>query len=621
MDTNNQKKDKDKSKRNDAEAERNLDISWFEKSHDKTPAAFFEHFGILQCEEGHRRYSRVLRTSDMNKQDRTLLISKFATWKKSEGRIFWERGNAEAVAEKSAWKTAGNLIEGSEPFAGTILTKNARKQRQRSALENFASSGQLSEKPPVRELGTNEAVQAGQKRLRDPFDNESISQSRNRPPLPSDVDKGDRNENETDIMDVVTDEEVVDDDDDETVDFEDESIESMVNELEELIQKSKPGFHPLIRALYYAVRNEPFQKPRVIPDLSESQAFLYSFVWERLEKFTTLRPIEQKDIFVAISGIVDLDVHKMYPNRDERMTDCRNVLPQHEGLDLLEKYKAEFVIDDGDDVLEADLTELKAGLERDLSKFRDGTDEKMVIEILLLLVKLSLPDIFKRPKATETSTLFVWHSIWQTLFSQTAVSVQVGETILKEARVDQLLVRQIVGPRASKSAKSASGRRLDFRLTACIQSAVESISVTLCNNEHKAPSVSQQTVELQHRKNTRLNKSILTRGSTPSGMHTLFCDVVGLEGRMYALRPFKDVWLSCEVKESIKLPTNSFEMGTFLFNNQLNTLLAYRKHTLSLARRCQGFASKPPFPKTPSHSPSLLPTFYTPTSPRTKDVL
>jgi hypothetical protein len=54
------------------------------------------------------------------------------------------------------------------------------------------------------------------------------------------MDKGDRNETETtienlDIVDVATDEEVVDDDDDdddddgETVDFEDESIESMVS--------------------------------------------------------------------------------------------------------------------------------------------------------------------------------------------------------------------------------------------------------------------------------------------------------------------------------------------------------------------------------------------------------
>ncbi|KAG9062343.1 hypothetical protein KI688_005258 [Linnemannia hyalina] len=61
------------------------------------------------------------------------------------------------------------------------------------------------------------------------------------------------------------------------------------------------------------------------------------------------------------------------------------------------KYKKDLVVDDGEDVLETDLTELKAELERDLSK-----------------VKLSLPDTLKRPKATENSTLFVWHVVWHT---------------------------------------------------------------------------------------------------------------------------------------------------------------------------------------------------------------
>lgn len=104
--------------------------------------------------------------------------------------------------------------------------------------------------------------------------------------------------------------------------------------------------------------------------------------------------------------------------------------------------------------------------------------------------------------------------------------------------MDQLLVRKIVGPGASKGAKGASGRMLDFRLTACVQKTLESISVTLCNNEHKAPSVSRQSAELQHRKNMRLNKSILMHGLTPPGMPTMFCDVVGKYPRRFVLEGF-----------------------------------------------------------------------------------
>ncbi|KAF9364616.1 hypothetical protein BGX34_000982 [Mortierella sp. NVP85] len=424
-------------------------------------------------------------------------------------------------------------------------------------------------------------------------------------PTTTDLHKGDRN-----------------DGDDGDNDEDDDTIEDLVVELEELISKSEPGFHPLIRALYHVVRGEPFERPGDCAGVSESLAFLYKFVLERLDNFSTLQAIEQKDMFVAISGIVDLDVHKDFPDREARISECRNIPLRHEELELLEKYSTKFVDqDDNDGILEADLTKLKAELERDLSRFMDGTAEKILIEILLILVKLSLPDIFKRPKATEASTLFIWHAIWQALFAQTAISVQVGETILKEARVDQLLVRQIVGPTAAKGAAGASGRRLDFRLTACVEKAQESISVTVCNNEHKEPSVSPRAAALQHRKNTRLNKSILTRGLTPPSMPTVFCDVVGLEGRMYVLKPFNDAWLTCEVNEPIKLPTNSFEMGVFIRSNQLKDLLAYRKLILSFARKCQGFASNPPAPGTPTYPQRSLPTFYTPTVPRTKDVL
>ncbi|KAF9419931.1 hypothetical protein BGZ94_009272 [Podila epigama] len=104
----------------------------------------------------------------------------------------------------------------------------------------------------------------------------------------------------------------------------------------------------------------------------------------------------------------------------------------------------------------------------------------------------------------------------------TSVSVQVGETILKEARVDQALVRGIVGKKAYKGTAGAFGRKLDFCLTACVTRALETTNVTLCNNEHKAPNVGASTVAQQHRKNVRLNKSILTRGSMPPNMPTVF---------------------------------------------------------------------------------------------------
>ena len=105
-----------------------------------------------------------------------------------------------------------------------------------------------------------------------------------------------------------------------------------------------------------------------------------------------------------------------------------------------------------------------------------------------------------------------------------------GETILREAQKDQLAVRKIVDAGAVKGAKGASGRRLDFRLVASVkatQSSSEFVSVTLCNNEHKAPDVDAQTFKILHRKNNRLNKSVVANGLVTRTGPTVFLDVQG----------------------------------------------------------------------------------------------
>ncbi|KAG0252507.1 hypothetical protein BG011_006938 [Mortierella polycephala] len=140
MDTTNRSKGKRKGNSNGAKTITGQDISWFEDSCDKTPVAFFDKFGILKCEDGYRRYARALRQSDMCEQERTLLINNFEAWKNSESLIYWERRNTKAVAKKSAWKTAGNMISGSEPFVETIIAENAKEQRQHSAVPSDTAS-------------------------------------------------------------------------------------------------------------------------------------------------------------------------------------------------------------------------------------------------------------------------------------------------------------------------------------------------------------------------------------------------------------------------------------------------------------------------------------------------
>ncbi|KAF9978053.1 hypothetical protein BGZ65_007146, partial [Modicella reniformis] len=284
-------------------------------------------------------------------------------------------------------------------------------------------------------------------------------------------------------------------------------------------------------------RGKQFQKPQHKPQLSVCQSFLYDFVWSRLDTFLELSTVEKKDVFVAISGIVDLDVHKDFPQHAYLLSECRAAIElQYPKIrDHLQTYRQ--FVDDNDGLKEARLGELMKQLQEDMSRFKNDSDEMVTIEILRIL----------------------------------------GETILKEAQQDQLAVRKVTGVRAAKGAAGAAGRRLDFRLVASIRRAHKFIPFTLCNNEHKAPDTKPQVVKIQHRKNMRLNKSIAMNGWIPRETSTMFLDVVGLESDWNIITPHGDVMLSCQVQEGpLILPANAFEMGTFLCEDGVERLLGYR---------------------------------------------
>ncbi|KAG0256579.1 hypothetical protein BGZ95_005460 [Linnemannia exigua] len=138
MDTASRSNGKKNGKGNNAKPFTEQDISWLEESCDKTPVAFFDKFGIHNSEEGHRRYATAVRRSALREKERTLLIDNFEAWKKSEALMYWECQNTKAIANKSAWKTAGNMIKGSKPFVETIITENASEKKQHSAVPSDA---------------------------------------------------------------------------------------------------------------------------------------------------------------------------------------------------------------------------------------------------------------------------------------------------------------------------------------------------------------------------------------------------------------------------------------------------------------------------------------------------
>ncbi|KAF9921480.1 hypothetical protein FBU30_008475 [Linnemannia zychae] len=115
------------------------DIIWFKECSSPSPELFFDRFDIIKREDGHRRYTRALRSCNISEQDRTLLANNFEAWKETVGVLYWECRNTKMVAQTSAWRTVSNIIVSSEPFVDNIITSNAKDQRQYSTM-SFDSS-------------------------------------------------------------------------------------------------------------------------------------------------------------------------------------------------------------------------------------------------------------------------------------------------------------------------------------------------------------------------------------------------------------------------------------------------------------------------------------------------
>ncbi|KAF9169164.1 hypothetical protein BGX20_010712 [Mortierella sp. AD010] len=84
-------------------------------------------------------------------------------------------------------------------------------------------------------------------------------------------------------------------------------------------------------------------------------------------------------------GIVDLDVHKDFPQHADLLSEYRAAieLQYPKIVDHLQTYHQS--VDDDDDLKDAKLGELMKQPKEDMSRFEDDSDEMATIEILQIL--------------------------------------------------------------------------------------------------------------------------------------------------------------------------------------------------------------------------------------------
>ncbi|CAO3573096.1 unnamed protein product [Mortierella alpina] len=294
-----------------------------------------------------------------------------------------------------------------------------------------------------------------------------------------------------------------------------EGLEEL-NQLQHDVAAGHP-FYELFQALYDIYHERAFQVPDEPEGLLPLQQALFGYVAKNLECFSKLSTAQQKDVYVAASSVAHLEMPDAATTFGPRLKSLQRSIynldfssPCSWLADVLESLVTEARDPDTlqPNPLKAQLLAEKRIGELASIELRGGTPDalqKKVLEIIKIAASLCEQDIVARPKLTEAMTTKVWLAIFEILFRKSIVSVKIGEPGLSSSKNDRSANESNHGENNGPVAP----RKVDFLLIASIEHAQKVEHVSLVNYEHKSPSASQESVDIQLRKNIRHNHSIM----------------------------------------------------------------------------------------------------------------
>ncbi|KAF9327278.1 hypothetical protein BG006_009394 [Podila minutissima] len=277
---------------------------------------------------------------------------------------------------------------------------------------------------------------------------------------------------------------------------------------------------------------------------------LYKHIERQLQDNAPMTKLVEKDVFVAMSGIVNA-----------RMSGARDVFGE-ETLNLIKSQ-----------CLQPHISNPKAALGVEASARIKGVDTNPL--------KRRILDAKPSKAMSEGELVEVWSYVLGALAGY-KLSLRSGELTSKATRWQRLLMQQEYDVDAGSA---TYGRKLDLQ---CRAEEHE-----LNNSEFKVDSASEQQVEVQYRKNLRVNQAMMLYLKDQIGMpledsDILALDVHGLSAVLFALKYNGEVFVSdLATKHMLRLPDSTASWKLFLRGNTLSVLLAYVKHLLDLTERIE----------------------------------
>ncbi|KAF9162201.1 hypothetical protein BGX20_001814 [Mortierella sp. AD010] len=220
---------------------------------------------------------------------------------------------------------------------------------------------------------------------------------------------------------------------------------------------------------------------------------------------------------------------------------------------------------------------------------RTDTNSQIILDILRIVLPLCKEDAVPRPNDTEQKCQSVWQRILEILFADTRISVVIGETGLASTKTER--AENEAAHSGTSTNKPVMPRKVDCKLVASVVKAKKWEFKPISNFEFKSMQASSQQVEIQARKNMRLNHSISK--NIPS-KEQLFLNIHGYSAQLYRLWEYESVHVCGRVfDEELVIPTCEPELEWFLDGKCLATLLSLRTHFLRVAQEVQRDHARP----------------------------
>ncbi|KAG0000576.1 hypothetical protein BGZ79_005777, partial [Entomortierella chlamydospora] len=167
----------------------------------------------------------------------------------------------------------------------------------------------------------------------------------------------------------------------------------------------------------------------------------------------------------------------------------------------------------------------------------------------------------------------------------------------------QKLCLNIKIKKASKRAKTTAASALldvidgGMKVAKSITSmnTTRAVSLPISKASATSPSVSTSSISkgVNEHKPLHVTEAVLNQQASKDSEETIvFLDAYGLTAKIYGMRVFDDIYGCSGPLEKICLPTNKFEMQTFLEGESMELLFRYKEHLTRLAGGVLSFRAR-----------------------------